>query len=532
MVARADRRLVRADRGNPLLSPAGAAARRTTSSGRPPRPRTNSPSVPPICSSPGSQPRIQAVGRCPPEGRRRVFYRVRFGHRDLDPDSLRSSRMNDRPCPPQNAVSERFPSLDQQKNLRGMRVGLVGFAGSGKSTLFRAPHRNGVRSRQDPLGAGGSRRAVRPATRLPGLAAQPQEGDAGHGRVPRHARTDLRDARRQPAAAGRDPRGRRPADRPERLRRRRPGRPSWPRSARRCCSPTSASSPTASSGSRPASRNAGPTGSKQEKELAIVKARAGDARRRQVRRHPRPLGRRQEAAPIVRAAHRQAPGGRAQRAPGPGRPAPLWALAPEALAIDAKLELELAQLEPDERAAFMTDLGVTELGRDRIIRAAYDAVGIITFFTAGEPEVRGWNLERERHCRRGRRQDPYRPGQGLHPRRGHRLRRPSRRRLAQGSQGQAPATARRKGIRRQGRRHHLLPQRCLTATERLPGLRSGDHRDGDRSFRRRAEHSAGVSGESCEAGDRGWLARACRPGRTSRRPGRTRPPATLPASPW
>jgi ribosome-binding ATPase len=72
----------------------------------------------------------------------------------------------------------------------------------------------------------------------------------------------------------------------------------------------------------------------------------------------------------------------------------LRALAPEALAIDAKLELELSQLEPDECAAFMADLGVTELGRDRIIRQAYDAVGIITYFTAGEPEVRGWNLER------------------------------------------------------------------------------------------------------------------------------------------
>ena len=42
----------------------------------------------------------------------------------------------------------------------------------------------------------------------------------------------------------------------------------------------------------------------------------------------------------------------------------------------------------------MADLGMTTLGKDRIIRAAYDAVGIITFFTAGEPEVRGWNLER------------------------------------------------------------------------------------------------------------------------------------------
>jgi len=75
-------------------------------------------------------------------------------------------------------------------------------------------------------------------------------------------------------------------------------------------------------------------------------------------------------------------------------PESLRALAPEALAIDAKLELELSELEPDERAAFMLDLGVQDLSRERIIRQAYDAVGIITFFTAGDPEVRGWNLER------------------------------------------------------------------------------------------------------------------------------------------
>ncbi|MGO9468111.1 MAG: DUF933 domain-containing protein [Isosphaeraceae bacterium] len=75
-------------------------------------------------------------------------------------------------------------------------------------------------------------------------------------------------------------------------------------------------------------------------------------------------------------------------------PESLRAIAPEALAIDAKLELELAQLEPELRAAFMADLGLSDLGRDRIIRRGYDAVGIITFFTAGEPETRGWNLER------------------------------------------------------------------------------------------------------------------------------------------
>jgi GTP-binding protein YchF len=75
-------------------------------------------------------------------------------------------------------------------------------------------------------------------------------------------------------------------------------------------------------------------------------------------------------------------------------PASLLAPAPDALAIDAKLELELSQLDPEERAAFMADMEIREFGRDRIIRKAYDAVGIITFFTAGEPEVRGWNLER------------------------------------------------------------------------------------------------------------------------------------------
>jgi ribosome-binding ATPase len=75
-------------------------------------------------------------------------------------------------------------------------------------------------------------------------------------------------------------------------------------------------------------------------------------------------------------------------------PPSLLAKAPGAVAIDAKLELELSQLDAADRTSFMDDLGITEFGRDRIIRQAYDAVGIITFFTAGEPEVRGWNLEK------------------------------------------------------------------------------------------------------------------------------------------
>ena len=79
---------------------------------------------------------------------------------------------------------------------------------------------------------------------------------------------------------------------------------------------------------------------------------------------------------------------------GDGVPDAVAEAAPNALAIDAQLELELQQMPPEERFGFMEEWGIAELGRDRIIRAAYDAVGILTFFTAGDPEVRGWNLER------------------------------------------------------------------------------------------------------------------------------------------
>ena len=79
---------------------------------------------------------------------------------------------------------------------------------------------------------------------------------------------------------------------------------------------------------------------------------------------------------------------------GEGLSEAIKAAAPGALAIDAKLELELSQLDAAERAMFMEEMEITELGRARIIREAYHSVGIITFFTAGEPEVRGWNVER------------------------------------------------------------------------------------------------------------------------------------------
>jgi GTP-binding protein YchF len=62
--------------------------------------------------------------------------------------------------------------------------------------------------------------------------------------------------------------------------------------------------------------------------------------------------------------------------------------------ICAKIELEIAQLEPADARAFMADLGLHESGLDRVIRASYDLLGYISFFTVGEDECRAWSIPR------------------------------------------------------------------------------------------------------------------------------------------
>ena len=66
----------------------------------------------------------------------------------------------------------------------------------------------------------------------------------------------------------------------------------------------------------------------------------------------------------------------------------------QVVAICAGIEAELAQLEPDERADFLADLGLAEPGLNRVIRAAYELLGLKTFFTAGPREVRAWTVHR------------------------------------------------------------------------------------------------------------------------------------------
>ncbi len=66
----------------------------------------------------------------------------------------------------------------------------------------------------------------------------------------------------------------------------------------------------------------------------------------------------------------------------------------EVVPVCAKLEDELGQLEPEEAAMFMEELGITETGLARVIRTGYRLLDYITFFTAGEMESRAWTVTR------------------------------------------------------------------------------------------------------------------------------------------
>ncbi len=60
--------------------------------------------------------------------------------------------------------------------------------------------------------------------------------------------------------------------------------------------------------------------------------------------------------------------------------------------ISAKIEEDLQDLSPEEAKEFLSSLGVSSSGLDRLIRAAYEALGYISYFTAGPKEVRAWNI--------------------------------------------------------------------------------------------------------------------------------------------
>lgn len=66
----------------------------------------------------------------------------------------------------------------------------------------------------------------------------------------------------------------------------------------------------------------------------------------------------------------------------------------EALTICCRLEEEVAELSPEERDAFLSELGVKESGLDQLVKACYRLLGLISFLTAGPKEVRAWTIVR------------------------------------------------------------------------------------------------------------------------------------------
>jgi len=64
----------------------------------------------------------------------------------------------------------------------------------------------------------------------------------------------------------------------------------------------------------------------------------------------------------------------------------------QALTISANIEAEIAELSGDEKKAFLEDLGIEESGLDRLIKASYTLLGLISFLTAGPKEVRAWTI--------------------------------------------------------------------------------------------------------------------------------------------
>ncbi|MEX1061826.1 MAG: DUF933 domain-containing protein, partial [Patescibacteria group bacterium] len=67
----------------------------------------------------------------------------------------------------------------------------------------------------------------------------------------------------------------------------------------------------------------------------------------------------------------------------------------QVVAICAKTEMELASLNGDEQEEYLRDLGVEESGLERLIQRAFTTLGLLTFLTAGEKEVRAWTIHKD-----------------------------------------------------------------------------------------------------------------------------------------
>ena len=64
----------------------------------------------------------------------------------------------------------------------------------------------------------------------------------------------------------------------------------------------------------------------------------------------------------------------------------------EIIPVSARIEEEISQLDDEEKAEYLSELGIEESGLDRLVRASYRLLGLISYLTSGEPETRAWTI--------------------------------------------------------------------------------------------------------------------------------------------
>jgi GTP-binding protein YchF len=99
--------------------------------------------------------------------------------------------------------------------------------------------------------------------------------------------------------------------------------------------------------------------------------------------------------PGSEAPHNSIPGSEAR-----GDDATRGARYPEVVTVSAPIEEEISHLDAEHQAEFLSDLGLSEPSLDRVIRASYRLLGLISFFTVGEDEVRAWTVRQGTHARK------------------------------------------------------------------------------------------------------------------------------------
>lgn len=77
------------------------------------------------------------------------------------------------------------------------------------------------------------------------------------------------------------------------------------------------------------------------------------------------------------------------------------------IVVSAQLEAEIAELDGEEKEEFLKDLGIEESGLDKLIKSSYSLLNLISYLTAGEPEVRAWTITKGTKAPQAGREDTF-----------------------------------------------------------------------------------------------------------------------------